>query len=326
MANFKKISKNIQEITVNNPKTQNDELTWLNIVNAGKNEIEYLRKKYKFGLNHLQASSSKIFAQRPNFTISDDGSYSFLTLQFPIFVNGKIAPAEIDIFKKRGLLVTIHNNNIPALNNFFGLCKKDCEALLSYQYESSAILLYELLKKIMLDCYCLLDENSVQINKIEEHIFSRRQARKEAVSRILNLRRNIINFRKIMQSHKNILKKQMKRRSEVVPAEIYNKFYSELIEHSKNIWEILENQKEMIEILNSTNESLMNDRLSYIIKTLTIFSVIVFPLTLFASIFGMNTVESMPFINSPYGFWYIIGIMIFGSLGMLFFFEKKKWL
>lgn len=324
MANFKKISKNIQEITVNNPSKSKGGLNWINIVNAGKDEIEYLRKKYKFGLSHLQASSSKIFAQRPTFTVSDDGSYSFFILHFPILKNGKIVPAEIDIFKKKGILVTIHNNNLPVLNDFFGLCKKDRESLLSCQYGSSAILLYELLRKIILDCYPLLDEESIQINKIEELIFSGGQ--KEAVAKILNLRRNIINFRKIMQHHKNILKKQMERKSDTVPLEIYNKFYSELIEHSKNIWEILENQKEMIGILNDTNESLMNDRLSYIIKTLTIFSVIVFPLTLFASIFGMNTVESMPFLESPHGFWYIISIMIFGSLGMLYFFEKKKWL
>jgi magnesium transporter len=324
MPKLKNISKNIQEIIINNPSTENNNLTWINVANAGKKEIEYLRKKYGFSLNHLQASSSKIFAQRPSFTVSDDGSYSFLIFHFPIFVNGKIAPAEIDIFKKKGLFVTIHNNNLPALNDFFGLCKKDCQSLSSYQYESSAILLYEMLRKIMLDCYRLLDESSIQISRIEEHIFSREQ--KEAVSKILNLRRNIINFRKIMQNHKNILKKQMERKSEIVPLEIYNKFYGELIEHSKNIWEILENQKEMIEILNDTNESLMNDRLSYIIKTLTIFSVIVFPLTLCAAIFGMNTVGSMPFVSSPYGFWYIIGIMVCGSLGMLYFFEKKKWL
>lgn len=324
MLKYKKISNKIQVIAIENPKTGDGKLHWVNIVDAGKEEIEYLRKKYKFNLSHLQASSSKIFAQRPILAVSDKGDYSFLILHFPIFKNGKIVSAEIDIFKKKKLLVTIHNNNIPALNDFFGLCKKDCESLLSYQYESSAILLYELLKKIMHDCYPLLDESSVQIAKIEEHIFSHEQ--KEAVAKILNLRRNIINFRKIMQNHKSILKKLMEIKSRTVPAQIYNKFYSELIEHSKNIWEILENQKEMIEILNDTNESLMNDRLNYIIKTLTIFSVIVFPLTLCAAIFGMNTINGMPFINSPYGFWYIIGIMVFGSLGMLYFFEKKKWL
>jgi len=70
----------------------------------------------------------------------------------------------------------------------------------------------------------------------------------------------------------------------------------------------------------------MNYRLNDIMKTLTIFSVIVFPLTLLAAIFGMNTINGMPFINSINGFWMVIIIMLFGSLGMLIFFKKKKWL
>ncbi len=61
-------------------------------------------------------------------------------------------------------------------------------------------------------------------------------------------------------------------------------------------------------------------------RTLTVFSVIVFPLTLFAAVFGMNTLNSMPFIDHPYGFWFIIGIMLAATLAMFMFFKKKKWL
>nr|MCU0680526.1 hypothetical protein [Planctomycetota bacterium] len=71
---------------------------------------------------------------------------------------------------------------------------------------------------------------------------------------------------------------------------------------------------------------MINYNMNNIMKTLTIFSVIVFPLTLLAAVFGMNVVGGMPFINNEYGFWIIIGIMIMGSLFMLLFFERKKWL
>jgi len=62
-----------------------------------------------------------------------------------------------------------------------------------------------------------------------------------------------------------------------------------------------------------------------IMKTLTVFSVIVFPLTLLAAIFGMNVAE-MPLVNLPYGFWWIIVVMLLGAMGMLLFFERKRWL
>jgi len=67
-------------------------------------------------------------------------------------------------------------------------------------------------------------------------------------------------------------------------------------------------------------------KINEIMKTLTIFSVIVFPLTLLAAIFGMNTMNAMPFANSQYDFWYIMGIMLMGAVIMFGFFKKKRWL
>ncbi len=320
--NNKKISDNIQTVTIDNPRTPNDQLEWANISLAGKKEIEYLRKRYNFDLTELQASSSKIISQRPRIKKHDD--YVFLILHFPVFKDGKILPEEIDFFLGHGFLVTVHSNRSKELNEFFNYCKKDGDALLSYKFESSAILLYEILHKLMVACYNLLDQNSIAINNAEKIIFEEEQ--KRAVTEILHLRRNIINLRKIMQNHKNILKKLMLLESSIVPEEDIRKYYNKLIEHSKRIWENLDNQKEVIEVLHETNASLLNYKISDIMKTLTIFSVIVFPLTLLAAIFGMNVVEGMPFINSPYGFWIIIAVMMTGSLFMLLFFERKKWL
>ncbi|PIT95040.1 hypothetical protein COT96_02085, partial [Candidatus Falkowbacteria bacterium CG10_big_fil_rev_8_21_14_0_10_38_22] len=273
MAQYKKISKNIQQITLDNPRTTNDKLVWLNINNTGKDEIEFLRKKYNFKLSQLQASLAKATAQRP--MVEQGDSYLFIILHFPIFKEGSIVPAEIEFFIGHGYLITIHNNNIPTLNEFFNVCKKGGDSTLAYQYESSAVLLYEILEKLLLNCYSLLDKNSIRINDAEEIIFA--QMQKRAVSSILSLRHNIINFRKIMQNHRNIIRKLTQMKSSIILSQQIKAYYNKLIDHSKNIWEILEIQKEMIEVLNNTNESLMNYRLSNIMKTLTIFSVIVFP-------------------------------------------------
>ncbi len=322
MPNYKKISKNIQQVIIDNPKTPDEKLVWTNIVNAGKKEIEYLRKNYDFNLAYLRASTARAVAQRP--TIEKCPGYLFMILHFPVFQDGNIVPGEIEFFIGRGFLITIHNDNVKELNGFFNICKKDANSLLAYEFESSSILLYELLDKLITACYTLLDENSITINQVEKIIFA--QEHKKAASQVMSLRLNIINFRKIMQNHKNIMKKLMEQESRYVPTDKIKRYYTALIEHTKRVWEMLENQKETIEILNSTNESFLNYRISDIMKTLTIFSVIVFPLTLLAAIFGMNTVQGMPFIDTENGFWIIIAIMLTGCFGMLLFFEKKKWL
>ncbi len=312
----------IQIAQIDNPRTTNGKITWVNIVDAGKKEIEYLRKKYGFQLAHLQASSGNVFSQRPAIHKADD--YFFLILHFPLYQNDQIVASEVDFFIGHGFLITLHHGNLKPLNEFFNLCKKDGASLLTFELESSSVLLYEILQKLMLGCYPLLDKNSIAITKVEEIIFSREE--RQAVSKILFLRQNIINFRKIMQSHKNILTKLEELKSSLVASNELKKYYRELVDHSKTIWDILENQKEVIEILNSTNESMLNYRLSDIMRTLTIFSVIVFPLTLFATVFAIRPAGGMPFVDSPYGFWLVIELMALIALLMVYFFKKKKWL
>jgi len=320
MSNYTRVSDRIEELIIDNPNTK-PSLKWVNIINAGKNEIGYLRRNYNFDLVHLKMAAASVSFQRP--MIFNGSGYLCLVLHFPVLKEGKIIAGEIDFFVGHGFLITVHNNSLSPLINLFTLGKKSPDSFLSYSLESSAILLYEILGNLIDSIYQLLDENSVKINNIDDLIFANRQ--EEAVKLILLLLSNIINIRRIMQSHKNILQKLMEMNSTLVKRTEIKKYYNSLLDHSQRIWEILDNQKEMIEVLNNTNESLLNDRMTKIMKTLTIFSVVVFPLTLLAAIFGMNAIN-MPMVNHPYGFWMIIAIMLTGTLSMVLFFKKKGWI
>ncbi|MEI6835817.1 MAG: magnesium transporter CorA family protein [Candidatus Falkowbacteria bacterium] len=317
-----KIPDKIQEIKIDNPKTKSYSLSWVNVSNAGKKEIDYLQSKFGFNIAHLQASVATVFAQRP--MVENEKDYLFLILHFPTFKGDKIVPGEIEFFVGHGYLITLHNGNLKPLNDFYSYCQDNPHLLLSYKNESSSVLLYELLGRLIKDCYNILDQNSININEVEEIIFSGSQ--KHAVSKILELRRNIINIRKIMQNHTNVLKRLQEMKSSVVSSQVIKKYYESLAEHSRRIWEILDLQKEMVEVLNDTNESLLNDKMNIIMKTLTVFSVLVLPLNLLAGIFGMNTIKNMPFIDSPYGFWIILGIMFAGLISLLSIFYQKKWI
>lgn len=321
MPKLPKIPNKIQEIKIDNPQTPGQSLSWISISNAEQKEIDYLRRKFNFNIDHLRASTATVFAQRP--MVETEDNYVFVILHFPTFKDDKIVPGEIEFFIGHGYLVTLHNGNLKPLNDFFDHCKSNPDQLLSYETESSSTLLYELLNRLIKDCYNILDQNSININETEDIIFDGDQ--KDSVNKILELRRNIINIRKILQNHVNILKHLQGMKSSLVPHESITHHYEDLEEHSRRIWEILDLQKEMVEVLNDTNESLLNDKMNGIMKTLTIISVLVLPLNLMAGIFGMNA-KYMPFVDGRYGFWVILGIMLVGLLLLLSIFTKKRWL
>jgi magnesium transporter len=87
---------------------------------------------------------------------------------------------------------------------------------------------------------------------------------------------------------------------------------------------MLENFKEVVEGLESTNESVLSHRVNDILRVLTAMSVVVLPLTLVASIWGMNV--GVPGEGSSEAFWAVIGAMVVMLVSMLGYFRSRGWL
>lgn len=318
MTHYTKISNKINQV-VTGDKVKG--LKWLNIINPKKKEIEFLRKNFDFKLSHLQVSSSNTISHRTFVKSTND--YTFMVLHFPVIVNNSIRTGEIEFFIGDDYIVTLHND-VKSLTTFFSRYKKNSDLFPSIENSDSATLLYEILYELLNDCYSMIDLNSKKIEEIEELIFSHKT--RTSIPKILFLKRDIINARKMLQNHKNIIKNLVNTESHLNLSSESKKVYLELLELSKRVWESFENQKEMLSVLSNTNDALLNYKISDIMKTLTLFSVIVFPLTLFAALFGMNVEGGMPLLKNKFGFWIVISIMALTSYGMLIYFKRKKWL
>jgi len=69
---------------------------------------------------------------------------------------------------------------------------------------------------------------------------------------------------------------------------------------------------------------LINVEQNNIVKVISIVSAIFLPLTLIASIYGMNF-DHMPFLHQPYAFEAICALMITIIIGMLAYFKARRW-
>jgi len=300
---------------------ENQKLVWTNISKPNKKGMDFLKSNFNFHELDLRECPPPI--QRPKLT--DRNRYLFMILQFPIYneKTRRIDANEVDFFISADYVVTINDGKLAPLQNFFKECQTD-ERILQETFQNTYMLLYMILNKLLLYCFPMLNHVRWDIDAIEKKLFINFD--KESVREILNIKRNMVNFRKSMQAHKNVFKKLTIKSAKFDTPDTFDPYFVELVEHTKEIWDLLENYKESINALYETHESLVNFRLSNIMKTLTIFSVIVFPLTLLAAIFGMNTIGGMPFIDSSNGFWGVIAMMTMGMVTMFVYFKKKKWL
>ncbi|MFA6322632.1 MAG: magnesium transporter CorA family protein [Candidatus Buchananbacteria bacterium] len=298
--------------------------TWINYENPAESEIKSLARKYKFHpLNVADCISTN---QRTK--VESYPGYLFFVLLFPYYVSDtrEIKSAEINAFIGKGFLITINHGELKIFNDFFTTLKNADNLPQLYPDKSPERLFYEICNKLFMYCFPMIDHLIVDCNNIEKAIFAGQE--RKMVSEILIIRRNITDFRKIMQVHKNVLKKAVNafKNNPNFVIKKTDDYFESLIDFAKEIWDAMDNLKERIEAIQQTNESQISFQLSDIMRILTIISVLIFPITLISSIFGMNMVHSMPFINSIYGFWYVLGIMLVVVFIMLGIFKKKNWL
>ena len=148
------------------------------------------------------------------------------------------------------------------------------------------------------------EQGGQQAGRLEEDIFE--GGAEEVVRDISNAKQEIINFRKIIRPQRSVLRdlERTKQRYLAQDLEIY---FDDIVDASERIWDMLENYKEVVEALEDTNESVITHRLNNVLRVLTV-SVILLPLTLIASIWGMNV--HVPGDGTKGAFWIIMGVML----------------
>jgi magnesium transporter len=301
-------------------KIKGKNLTLININKPREEELKILEDECHFF--SLDAKDCLLPPQRTK--IVERADYLFMVLIFPIYDHQtkEIFPSEVDLFIQKDLLVIIHNNELSSLVNLLKVIENNKDSQEKYLSGNPAIILYEILNSLLFYCFPILNHISVDIDNIEKQIFIGDE--KKMVREILSIKQNIVNFRKVMQAHKTVIRKLILKAPQFFSIIKLNIYFNDLIEYTKEIWDNLENYKEAINALHKTNEALISFRLNDIMKILTMISVVLLPITLIASIFGMNT--TMSFLEHPNSFLYVLFFMCFISLGMIWFFKIKKWI
>jgi magnesium transporter len=310
------------------PQTPNVEeiaaegLRWIKIDRPGALEQAWLEENFDFhALDYEDVLSRN---QRPKIDVYDD--YLFIVLQFPIFDRNarRLGAGELDLFVGADFLITIPNQPLQPVEYLFERCRQKEEIRDQLFSRGSGYLLYRLVDDGFDYCFPMLRKIGNKLDVLEEEIFEGHSSQ-EIVRDISNVKQEIINFRKVIRPQRPVLRdlEKVKQRY-LAPNMDLEIYFDDIVDAHERIWDMLENYKEVIEGLEETNESVISHRLNDILRVLTSISVIVLPLTLLASIWGMNV--RVPGEGSTPAFYEIAGAMVVLLVGMVAFFRKRGWL
>ena len=305
---------------------EHDGLTWIHL--EGPSQEEALELAGRFGWHPLDIEDVLSRRQRPKvdvYTEEDAHNYLFAVLHFPVYDKaiGRLNAGELDVFLGADYLVTLPTVELRPVSLLFQRCAENEQFRRELFARGSGRLFYEVLDDLYDYCFPILDKIGFKLEQIDEEIGEVDVRAKERVRDIHRVKQEIISYRKIIKPQRPTLR-QLERGVERFLPEELDLYFDDIVDASERIWDLLDNYKEVVEALEDTNESLINHQQNDILYVLTIFSVVMLPLTFLTGFFGMNV--QFPGFDTVTGFIVTIGLMLVVVAGMLGFFRYKRWL
>jgi magnesium transporter len=307
-----RIEPRISELSANG-------LTWVHVDRPGVVEAEVLAGR--FGFHELDVEDVLSKRQRPK--IDEYPDYLFVVLHFPFYDKSvqRLNAAELDVFLGQEFLITLPNAELLPVTYLFRRCESDPGLRADLFSKGSGYLLYHVLDDLFDYCFPILDKIGTKLDAIEDDVFEGRS--KEVVRDISNAKQEIISYRKIIKPERATLR-VLERYTERFLPEDLEIYFDDIVDAAERIWDLLDNYKEVVEALESTNESVISHQQGDVLRILTVIATIALPLTVIASIFGMNVL--FPGEGTAPAFWVILGLMLGAFVFMVGVFRWKRWL
>ena len=296
-------------------------LTWVHLDAPTHDDAALLSAR--FGWHPLDLEDVLSKRQRPKVDEYVDDGYLFAILHFPVYDKNvqRLNAGELDLFIGQDYLVTLPSVELLPVTRLFRRCEEDEGLRASLFSRGSGRLLYEVLDDLYDYCFPILDKIAFKLDRIEEDVFEGRS--EEVVRDISNAKQEIISYRKIVKPQRPTLRLLERRIERFLPEEL-DLYFDDLVDASERIWDLLDNYKEVVDALEATNESVISHKQGDVLRILTVIATIALPLTVIASVFGMNVL--FPGEGTRVAFWIILGLMLGALAGMVAFFRWKRWI
>lgn len=296
------------------------DVTWIDLESPTKEEIHKVMDE--FSVHPTVAEELLMPTVKPKVDLYEN--FIYLILHFPAFrhTHKNQQNQEIDFIVGKDFIITTRYDTIDPLHKFSKVFETDSILDKSDIGTHAGFVFFFMIKKLYKSLEHELEYINDALETIEEDIFEGYE--KEMVVSISIVGRDLLNFKQAMVMHKDVLES-----FDDVGVRFFGKDFSH---HAKSIVgeyyrinSIINTHNDSLKELRQTNDSLLTTKQNEVMKTLTIMALVTFPLSLIASIFGMNT-KILPIVGYPNDFWIVMGIMITLTFIMFVFFKSRRML
>lgn len=293
--------------------------TWINV--EGLHDVNFIKSLADhYHLHPLTLEDILNVGQRPK--VEEFKDYLFITLKVLLKQRDPhfFAIKQISIILGKDFILTFQELDTTLFDSIRAKLRSQSSQTL--RKEGASYLMYRLIDAIVDDYFFTLETLGDQIEKIEENIIASPTPQNSRT--IYRLKRQMLILRKAIWPMRELLSHLTHADSNLV-SKFTSVYLRDVYDHSVQAIDTLETFRDMISGMLDMYLSSITNRMSEIMKTLTIITTIFIPITAIASIYGMNF-QYIPGLRSEWGYVFALFLMVLIAGLMLFYFRRKKWI
>jgi magnesium transporter len=161
------------------------------------------------------------------------------------------------------------------------------------------------------------------LDTLESEVFEKPNPR--LARQILDFKRDVASLRQVVLPQRDAVGRLARREFTIISEQMAYRF-RDVHDHLVRLSDEAMFFQDRISGILDAHLSAVSNQLNAVMKVLTLISTIFLPLTVLTGMYGMNvTLPHMPG-GDPWQFWWVVGIMVGLSIGMLAFFRSKGWI
>jgi magnesium transporter len=310
------ISYNEREVKYNGSK---DDVkagynVWIDLLDPTPLELSGIQQSFHLDGMALEEYRNK--SKKPQIRILSKHKFA-IVLDMKFKDARTLVTEGVYLFVGRGWLVSIHSSDVDLQSRILTLFRQGNKAVTESSVDA---LFYNILASLVDSYEQLLTAVELSVTDFEQRTLYKPSRRMleylDILSRqVIILRRHFWHMRDII----NFLTHTEESNKDVKYLRIVYDDINQLID-------LVESYRDTI---NSTRELYIANvslQMSDTMRTLTIFSAILLPLTFISSIYGMNGLDLQNIFNFSTGFAVVVAFMGAVTMGLFIFFKKKQWI
>lgn len=235
--------------------------------------------------------------------------------------HGPLETSELDVIVGEGFVLS-HASDDGVTDRVRAACEKHP---LDFE-RGPAWIAHALLDELVEDFLPVIDDYDVVIEAMEQEVIEKAgtPAGKPLIGRIFRMKRDLLALRRLTLYQREIFLRLSRGEFKHVPADVVP-FFRDVYDHFSRITSLAETYRELLTSLLEAHLSVQSNRMNEVMKTLTLMSTVMLPLTFIAGVYGMNF-EAMPELKWRFGYPYALGLMGVVGVGILAWFRHRRWL